>query len=48
MTTCPLVWVIMGVARSGKTVVGRLVPAKIIDELLNQATWLFPNLENPW
>ncbi|MEM1255575.1 MAG: gluconokinase, GntK/IdnK-type [Cyanobacteria bacterium P01_H01_bin.21] len=27
---------------------GRLVPAKIVDELLNQATWLFPDLEKPW
>ena len=30
------------------TVDGRLVPAKIVDELLNQATWLFPDLEKPW
>lgn len=30
------------------TVDGRLLPAKIVDELLNQATWLFPDLEKPW
>ena len=30
------------------TVDGRLLPAKIVDELLNQATWLFPELEQPW
>ena len=30
------------------TLDGRLVPAKIVDELLNQATWLFPELDNPW
>ena len=27
---------------------GRLPPAKIVDELLSQATWLYPNLEKPW
>lgn len=27
---------------------GRFLPAKIVDELLNQATWLFPDLEKPW
>ena len=30
------------------TLDGRLLPAKIVDELLNQATWLFPDLEKPW
>ncbi|MBE9070172.1 AAA family ATPase [Leptolyngbya cf. ectocarpi LEGE 11479] len=30
------------------TIDGRLLPAKIVDELLNQATWLFPDLEKPW
>ncbi|EKU98857.1 gluconate kinase, SKI family [Leptolyngbya sp. PCC 7375] len=30
------------------TVDGRLLPTRIIDELLNQATWLFPDLEKPW
>ena len=30
------------------TVDGRLLPAKIVDELLNQANWLFPDLEKPW
>lgn len=27
---------------------GRLLPAKIVDELLNQATWLYPDLEKAW
>ncbi|MEM7066016.1 MAG: hypothetical protein AAF572_22985 [Cyanobacteria bacterium P01_B01_bin.77] len=27
---------------------GRLLPAKIVDELLNQATWLYPDLEKNW
>mgnify|MGYP001800009445 CR=1 FL=1 len=30
------------------TVDGCLVPAKVVDELLNQATWLFPDMEKPW
>ncbi|ESA36406.1 gluconate ski family [Leptolyngbya sp. Heron Island J] len=30
------------------TVDGRLLPAKIVDELLSQATWLFPDLEADW
>ncbi len=30
------------------TVDGRLSPAKIVDELLSQATWLYPDLEKPW
>lgn len=30
------------------TLDGRLPPGKIIDELLNQATWLFPDLGKPW
>lgn len=30
------------------TIDGRLPPAKIVDELLSQATWLYPDLENPW
>ncbi|NEZ57660.1 gluconokinase, GntK/IdnK-type [Adonisia turfae] len=30
------------------TVDGRLLPTRIVDELLNQATWLFPDLEKPW
>ena len=30
------------------TIDGRLLPAKIVDELLSQATWLFPDLEKPW
>lgn len=30
------------------TVDGRLLPAKIVDELLSQATWLYPNLEKAW
>ena len=30
------------------TVDGRLLPSKIVDELLNQATWLYPGLEKKW
>ena len=30
------------------TIDGRLLPAKIVDELLNQATWLYPDLEKSW
>ncbi|MEA5465551.1 gluconokinase [Leptothoe sp. PORK10 BA2] len=30
------------------TLDGRLLPAKIVDELLNQATWLYPDLEKTW
>ncbi|MEM9486665.1 MAG: gluconokinase, GntK/IdnK-type [Cyanobacteria bacterium P01_F01_bin.116] len=30
------------------TVDGRLPPAKIVDELLSQATWLYPDLEKDW
>ncbi|MEM1242609.1 MAG: gluconokinase, GntK/IdnK-type [Cyanobacteria bacterium P01_H01_bin.26] len=30
------------------TLDGRLVPAKIVNELLNQASWLFPDMEKPW
>ena len=30
------------------TIDGRLLPAKIVDELLNQATWLYPDLEKNW
>ena len=30
------------------TIDGRLLPAKIVDELLSQATWLYPELEKSW
>lgn len=30
------------------TIDGRLLPAKIVDELLSQATWLYPDLEKTW
>ncbi|MBT9318006.1 AAA family ATPase [Leptothoe spongobia TAU-MAC 1115] len=30
------------------TIDGRLLPAKIVDELLSQATWLYPDLETTW
>lgn len=30
------------------TLDGRLLPAKIVDELLSQSTWLYPELEEPW
>lgn len=30
------------------TLDGRLVPAKIVEELLSQATWLYPDLEKSW
>lgn len=30
------------------TVDGRLLPSKIVDELLNQASWLYPGLEKKW
>ncbi|MEM9265206.1 MAG: gluconokinase, GntK/IdnK-type [Cyanobacteria bacterium P01_F01_bin.13] len=30
------------------TIDGRLLPTKIVDELLSQATWLYPDLEKPW
>ncbi|NEQ50907.1 MAG: AAA family ATPase [Leptolyngbya sp. SIO3F4] len=30
------------------TINGRFLPAKIVDELLSQATWLYPDLEKTW
>ncbi|MEO1506836.1 MAG: gluconokinase, GntK/IdnK-type [Cyanobacteria bacterium J06633_23] len=30
------------------TIDGRLLPAKVVDELLSQATWLYPGLEKSW
>lgn len=30
------------------TIDGRLLPAKIVEELLSQATWLYPDLEKSW
>lgn len=30
------------------TLDGRLLPTKIVDELLSQASWIYPDLEKPW
>ena len=38
----------IGVEENVITIDGRLLPAKIVDELLSQATWLYPDLEKPW